>query len=425
MHFIKNYAKSLLYPYICLPILYLFNQFGWFLDRELDMQFGRLFTELYEAYQSYLPLLLAASFSMFFAKRKDGTSVLSGIIAYVVLIHIVANDTLALALPNDTSILAFDFTSFQNPFVGIVSGMFAAQIYNRFYQVQLPQALAFFSGRRLVPIVTGIVMIVFGCVLILIWPWLYQLLESASQLAKLTSPFGSILYMWLQTLLSFVGLQDVAMQEGIQVFTEGQEQAFRVLIPAIIAVFYISKFQANVKQSGLLFIMVGLGAIGPSNPVLFTYLLLAIHPLYVLVFYGLQSVLLLWQVSLVPNDVLFVVISLVLHVACFWYLRNRIPMQLNAKMLQSLSKQDISNFVYAIGGIENIVTLHIADEKLYIVLEDEILLRKQEIDNLPKYIRTQVMDNELIVEGISPKVLYDALDAHIKQDDESLMILGG
>lgn len=44
------------------------------------------------------------------------------------------------------------FGKIEHQFVGILVGIISAEIYNRFSGVELPKALSFFSGRRLVPI---------------------------------------------------------------------------------------------------------------------------------------------------------------------------------------------------------------------------------------------------------------------------------
>src|SRR6188474_3579169 len=55
-------------------------------------------------------------------------------------------------------------------FGGIVVGMIAAAVFNRFYKVQLPSYLGFFAGKRAVPIITAFAVIVLGGALSLVWP---------------------------------------------------------------------------------------------------------------------------------------------------------------------------------------------------------------------------------------------------------------
>ncbi|MFW8236699.1 PTS transporter subunit EIIC, partial [Klebsiella pneumoniae] len=62
------------------------------------------------------------------------------------------------------------FGKISNQFVGILVGIISAELYNRFSSVELPKALSFFSGRRLVPILTSFVMIAVAFIMMYIWP---------------------------------------------------------------------------------------------------------------------------------------------------------------------------------------------------------------------------------------------------------------
>src|SRR5438105_3448593 len=68
------------------------------------------------------------------------------------------------------------FLKIKNAFVGIISGIVASIMYNRYSHVKLPDAFAFFSGKRLVPIMTAVSMLVVSGVLFFIWPLIYTAL---------------------------------------------------------------------------------------------------------------------------------------------------------------------------------------------------------------------------------------------------------
>src|SRR3954470_13429832 len=55
-------------------------------------------------------------------------------------------------------------------FGGIVVGVIAAMAFNRFYKIKLPSYLGFFAGKRAVPIITAIAVIVVGAILSFVWP---------------------------------------------------------------------------------------------------------------------------------------------------------------------------------------------------------------------------------------------------------------
>ncbi|WP_100331306.1 glucose-specific PTS transporter subunit IIBC [Bacillus xiapuensis] len=66
-------------------------------------------------------------------------------------------------------------------FGGIIVGVLAASMYNRFFKIELPQYLGFFAGKRFVPIVTGVSAIILGVVLIFVWPPIQDGLNAFSQ----------------------------------------------------------------------------------------------------------------------------------------------------------------------------------------------------------------------------------------------------
>jgi PTS system N-acetylglucosamine-specific IIC component len=55
---------------------------------------------------------------------------------------------------------------------GIIMGITAALLYQRYYRIKLPDYLAFFGGRRFVPIITGFAGVVLGVIFGLIWPFI-------------------------------------------------------------------------------------------------------------------------------------------------------------------------------------------------------------------------------------------------------------
>ncbi len=65
------------------------------------------------------------------------------------------------------------FSKIENPFIGIIAGIIGALCYNRFKSTKLPDWLSFFSGKRCVAIVAGVVSIIVSAVLLFVWPVLF------------------------------------------------------------------------------------------------------------------------------------------------------------------------------------------------------------------------------------------------------------
>ena len=98
------------------------------------------------------------------------------------------------------------FGKINNQFIGILIGVISAELYNRFYQVELPKALSFFSGKRLVPIVVSFVMMFISFVLLYIWPYIFGGLVSFGESIKDLGAVGAGLYGFFNRLLIPVGL---------------------------------------------------------------------------------------------------------------------------------------------------------------------------------------------------------------------------
>jgi glucose PTS system EIICB or EIICBA component len=114
-----------------------------------------------------LPLLFAIGVAIGLT-NNDGVAALAGTVGYVVLLAAMGTFAKLLGLET-TSLMGID--SIENGvFGGIVAGLIAAAAFNRFYRLQLPSYLGFFSGKRSVPIITAFAVIVIGAVLSVVWP---------------------------------------------------------------------------------------------------------------------------------------------------------------------------------------------------------------------------------------------------------------
>lgn len=72
---------------------------------------------------------------------------------------------------NADATLAFDKIS--NPFIGILAGVIGSMCYNKFKDTKLPDWLSFFSGKRCVAIIAGVVSIIVSVVLLFVLGQLY------------------------------------------------------------------------------------------------------------------------------------------------------------------------------------------------------------------------------------------------------------
>jgi len=104
------------------------------------------------------------------------------------------------------------FDKIQNAFIGILCGLIGSVCYNRFKNTKLPDALAFFSGKRSVAIVTGGVSIVIAFILMFIWPVIYGWLVAFGEAVLGLGAFGAAIYGFFNRLLIPTGLHHALNQ---------------------------------------------------------------------------------------------------------------------------------------------------------------------------------------------------------------------
>lgn len=93
-------------------------------------------------------------------------------------------------------------------FGGIIIGLLAAKMYDKFHETKLPPYLGFFAGKRLVPIVTAAASLIIGVIFALIWPPIQIGINKFASFAT-TSPIGPAIYAAGKRALIPVGLHHV------------------------------------------------------------------------------------------------------------------------------------------------------------------------------------------------------------------------
>lgn len=123
---------------------------------------------------SNLPILFAIGIAIGMARKADGSTALSAFVGYIVLTGVFTSlaplvwelwkSTLGLGkMPED-------FKINYGVLGGIVIGILAAKLYEKYYRIKLPMYLAFFGGRRFVPIITSFFSILTGVGMAIIYP---------------------------------------------------------------------------------------------------------------------------------------------------------------------------------------------------------------------------------------------------------------
>jgi len=102
------------------------------------------------------------------------------------------------------NVLAFDKVA--NPFIGILAGVIGSICYNKFKGTRLPDWLSFFSGKRCVAIIAGVVSILVSFVLLFVWPLIFGVLIAVGEGIVGLGAVGAGIYAFLNRLLIPTGL---------------------------------------------------------------------------------------------------------------------------------------------------------------------------------------------------------------------------
>ena len=141
-----------------------------------------------------MAILFAIGIGVGMSEENDGTGGLAALASWLMMTNLLstANVSVIRTLSEDAT-LAFD--KIQNPFIGILAGVIGALCYNRFKGTKLPDWLSFFSGKRCVAIVAGVVSILVSVVLLFVWPILFTgLVMLGEGIANLGAVGACLLY---------------------------------------------------------------------------------------------------------------------------------------------------------------------------------------------------------------------------------------
>jgi len=209
--YLQKMGKSLMLPVATLPIAALFMGIGYWIDPSAWGGNNILAAFLIKAGGSILDnlgMLFAVGLALGMSKDRDGAAALSGLVAFLVPMQLLNTASVAMfkGIEADQVNLAFSAINNKNVFIGILAGLVAAAMYNRFSKVQLPMALSFFSGKRLVPIMAAACMLICSAALIFVWPPIYGALVAFGEAISNMGAFGAGLYGFFNRLLIPTGL---------------------------------------------------------------------------------------------------------------------------------------------------------------------------------------------------------------------------
>lgn len=217
MRFLQKLGKALMLPVACLPICGLLMGIGYLLC-PATMQGGDVtgFVQLLGLFLvkaggaliDNMAILFAIGVGVGMSDDNDGTGGVAALASWLMITTLLNTSFVTTIRPsivdNENYLLAFD--KIANPFIGILAGIIGSMCYNKFKNTKLPDWLSFFSGKRCVALIAGVVSIVVSAVLLFVWPIVFGALIALGQGIAKMGVFGAGLYAFFNRLLIPTGL---------------------------------------------------------------------------------------------------------------------------------------------------------------------------------------------------------------------------
>ncbi len=213
--FLQPLGRALMLPIAVLPIAGLLLRLGQ--PDLLDLPF---MSAAGDAIFAHIGLLFAVGVATGFARDGNGAAAMAGVVCYLVIGNAAkvflavppatippgADEAIAAALSAAWKAATID--KLQVP-VGIVAGLVGGACYNRFSTARLPDYLAFFGGRRLVPIIAGVLGLAIGALLGPAYDWISGGIDVLSRGVVAAGGWGLFAFGVLNRLLIVTGLHHI------------------------------------------------------------------------------------------------------------------------------------------------------------------------------------------------------------------------
>ena len=301
----QSLGRALMLPIAVLPVAGLLLRLG-----QPDLMNMAAMASAGQAIFSNLGLLFAIGVAVGLARENHGAAGLAAVVGFLVATQ---GAQVLLAVPPDVSAAAAgahedlviaayktkELAKLSVP-MGILSGLIAGWLYNRYSTIRLPSYLAFFAGRRFVPIASGCAGLLVAMVFGYGWPVLEHGMDVMSQAVLSSGSFGLFAYGVLNRILIITGLHHIinnlawfligdygGVTGDLKRFFAGDPSAgyfmsgfFPVMmfgLPAACLAMYHTALPERRRETGGLLVSMGLTSFltGVTEPIEFTFMFLA------------------------------------------------------------------------------------------------------------------------------------------------------
>lgn len=265
--YLQKIGKALMVPVAVLPAAAILMGIGYWIDPTgwgANSQLAAFLIKAGAAIIDNMAILFAVGVAFGMSKDKNGAAALTGLVAFQVVTTLLSSGSVAQLLSIAPEEVNPAFGRINNQFIGILCGVISAELYNRFSGIELPKFLAFFSGKRFVPIITSGVMIVVSFILMYVWPLIFSALSSFGVKIASMGAVGAGIYGFFNRLLIPVGLHhalnfvfwfNLAGINDIGRFWGAPDAAYADLPAAIQGAYHVGMYQAGffpIMMFGLL-----------------------------------------------------------------------------------------------------------------------------------------------------------------------------
>lgn len=212
MKYLQKLGKSLMLPVAVLPAAGILMGIGYWISPSVmsgqgnPMPLAFFLVKAGDALIGNMGLLFALGVAIGMSDDNDGTVALAALVSWLMIQKILSPDILSVLQGIPLEEVAPAFSKMENQAIGILCGLIGSSVYNRFKNTKLPDALAFFSGKRCVAIITALCSLVVALVLFFVWPFVYGGLVKFGESVIGLGPIGAGIYGFCNRILIPTGL---------------------------------------------------------------------------------------------------------------------------------------------------------------------------------------------------------------------------
>ncbi len=324
MKFFQRLGRSLMLPVAVLPVASIFSGLGYWIagaTGDPNNVIGAFLAAAGGALIDNIPLLFAIGVAIGMPKKADGVAALAGLTSWLTVTSLLKPETIMKFQGlSDAAQVDPAFSKVNNVFVALICGLIAAWSFEKFKDTELPDFLAFFSGKRSVAIMSALLSLAAALMLMFVWPLVFGGLVAFGEWMLTLGPVGAGLYGFFNRLLIPLGLHhalnavfwfDIAGVNDLNNFLAGNGTRgvtgqymtgfFPIMmmgLPGAALAMYVTSKPSKKKATGGILIGAAFAAflVGITEPLEFLFMFLApglylIHAIFMGISMGITAAL--------------------------------------------------------------------------------------------------------------------------------------